>query len=224
MKHWLKRAHCHLMVILVIMALGSPLVTGAEMEGPMVDAISFYNQAVDAAAQGSDSQAMMYINKALEIEPDLYLALITKAGLLSKQGDHTSAMELLDHAEKKHPDNPYILAARAFVFINDGKYLQARDAASRAVAIDPTLTEAWVIKGTAHGALEEYDEELNASMQALQYDPENAEARSNFDFAQDHLNQRLDDTPQTAAETTPFPGYIVLMAFLSCAYILKRKY
>ena len=51
----------------------------AGLEGPVVDALSYYNQAVDAAGQGSYEEAMNLIDKSLQIQPDFYLAQITKS-------------------------------------------------------------------------------------------------------------------------------------------------
>ena len=171
------------------------------LEGPVVDAISYYNKAVDAAANQSYDEALALINRSLEIQPDFYLALITKAGILQQKGNYDEAESLLDQAEKTHPDNAYVLTAQASLFIETGRYQEALKAADAAVNKDPTLVEAWVLKGTAHGGLGEFEEEKNASEQALARDPNNPQALSNYQFATGSLMTKSRKTGQDYPET-----------------------
>lgn len=190
------------------------------LEGPVVDAISYYNQAVDAAANQSYDEALTLIDKSLEMQPDFYLALITKAGILQQKGNYTAAESLLEQAEKTHPDNAYVLTAQASLFIETGRYQEALKAADAAVIKDPTLVEAWVLKGTAHGGLGEFEEEKNASLQALAQDPQNPQALSNYQFATDSLKAKSRKTGQDYPET-PFSVPAVLAGGLF-AVVFRR--
>ncbi len=192
------------------------------LEGPVVDAISYYNQAVDAAANQSYDEALTLIDKSLEIQPDFYLALITKAGILQQKGNYTGAESLLKQAEKSHPDNAYVLTAQASLFIETGRYQEARKAADAAVTKDPTLVEAWVLKGTAHGGLGEFEEEKNASLQALARDPQNPQALSNYQFATESLKAKSRKTGQDYPKT-PLSVPAVLAGGLF-AVVLRRMW
>ena len=192
----------------------------AALEGPVVEAISYYNLAVDAAANESFDDAMNLIDKSLEIQPDFYLAQITKASLLSQHGEFTQAEDILAQAEHSHPDNPYVLAAKASLFVETGKYEPALKAADAALKLEPSLVEAWIIKGTAHGGLAQFEEEMNASTEALRYDPDNPDAKSNYDFAMKAIRMNQNKNGQEPAEKTPLSAPATLAGVLSAVALV----
>lgn len=209
----------HLIIIALIISPSS----AAAMEGPFVDAVTYYNSAVDAASNGSDNLALELVDKALKIQPDFYLAQVTKAGLLSKEGNHTVALQILDEANRSHPDNPYILAAKASVFINAGQYIEARKNADEAIKHDPTMVDAWILKGTAHGGLGEYENELNASERALKIDPENLNAKSNYNYAVEKIRSQQKNNDQDDVESTPLPLFVVLGALFFAGFFYRNQ-
>ena len=193
------------------------------LEGPVVDAVSFYNQAVDAAENGSYEEALVLVDKSLQIKPDFYLAQITKAGLLSRKGDYDEAEVLLKKAEQNHKDNPYILAAMASLYIETGEYQKALDAADSALENDPSLVEAWVLKGTSHGGLSEFEEEKYASEQALLIDPTNPEALSNYRYATQALMNYQDKNDQGYAGKAPLSLPVLLAGVLFALGLLRVR-
>ncbi len=223
MNHYLGRTHSLLYLIGVLLTLQCIAPVSAGLEGPVVDAITYYNQAVDAAANGSYEESLILINKSLEIKPDFYLAQVTKASILTHIGDYPQAEELLQMAEKTHPDNGYILAAKASLFIETGRYKDALNAAEQALEHDPTLVQAWVLKGTAHGALGEFENEINASEKALSLDPTDAGALSNYQFAMAALTQYQNKTDRGVPEKTPLSLPIVLGAGLFAVGLWRMK-
>ena len=194
----------------------------AGLEGPVVDALSYYNQAVDAAGQGSYEEAMNLIDKSLQIQPDFYLAQITKASLLSQKGEYSEAEDLLKQAEQSHPNNAFVLAAHASLYIETGRYKEALTAAEAALEKDPTLVEAWVLKGTAHGGLAQYEEEIHASERALQIEPAHPQALSNLKFATESLTIHQNKTGQDGAEKTPLSIPVVLAGALFASVFRKK--
>lgn len=217
----IQKAQTNFFLFCIVLILFCAVPASAGLEGPVVDAISFYNQAVDAAAQGSYEEALILINKSLQIQPDFYLALITKASLLSQKGEFSDAEKLLIQAEKSHPDNAYVLAAQASLFIETGKYKEALNAADGALEKDPSLVEAWVLKGTAHGGLGEFEEEINASEKALLIDPAHPDALSNLEFASESLKMHQSKTGQDDAEKTPLSLPVVLAGGLFAVVLRK---
>ncbi|PWR75250.1 hypothetical protein DLD82_05535 [Methanospirillum stamsii] len=220
-KEFLKAHLLFTLSILFFMGLFFTPAYAGQMEGPLVDAVSYYNQAVDAASQGSDQMAMDFLDKALSLQPDFYLAQITKAGLLSKNGNNSEAMQLLEDVNKTHPDNKYYLATMTSVFINTGQFEKAITSADAALLKDPTLIEVWILKGTAHGALGEFEEEIIASEQALKIDPENINAISNLNYAREMITVKQNKTHQGGVETTPISVFFVLTGVL-VSFLLFR--
>ena len=193
----------------------------AGLEGPTVDAISYYNKAVDAAENGSTDEALYLINESLAIQPDFSLALITKAGLLIDKSRYDEAEAIINRLEPKNPDDPYILSTKASIYVNTGRFNEAIKEADKVLVKDPTLVNAWILLGTAYGGLGRYDDEINASEKALNLDPQNQKAQSNLDFAREAISHQKSTTYQgDAGKKTPFPGYVVLEAFLVCAFLL----
>lgn len=208
-----------LFCFIIMLLCAAPASAG--LEGPVVDAISFYNQAVDTAANGSYEEALILIDKSLQIQPDFYLAQITKASLLTQKGDYSDAERLLIQAGKSHPDNAYVLAAQASLYVKTGRYKEALKAANTALEKDPSLVEGWVVKGTAHGGLGEFEEEINASEKVLQLDPAHPDALSNLKFATESFKEHQSKTDQDGAEKTPLSTPVVLVGGLF-ALVLRK--
>jgi tetratricopeptide (TPR) repeat protein len=221
MKIFYQKAQTKFFLFCITMVLLCIVPASAGLEGPVIDALSYYNQAVDAAAEGSYEEAMNLIDKSLQIQPDFYLAQITKASLLSQKSEYKEAEDLLMQAEQSHPDNAFVLAAQASLFIETGRYKEALDAADAALEKDPSLVEAWVLKGTAHGGLAQYEEEINASDRALQIEPAHPQALSNLKFATESLTIQ-NKTGQDDAERTPLSIPVVLAGALF-ALVFREK-
>ena len=221
MKMRIQKAQIISLLLCIALVSISVVTASTGLKGPVVDAISFYNQAVDAAGNGSYEEAMVLIDKSLLIQHDFYLAMITKASLLSQMGEYKDAEILLKKAEQNHPDNPYVLAAMASLYIETGEYQKALEAADVALEKDPFLVEAWVLKGTSHGGLGEFEEEINASENALLIDPYNPEALSNYHYASQSLMIHQKKTGQDYSEKTPL-STPALLAGVLFALVFRR--
>ena len=219
----IKKAQMFSLLISLVMLPAGIATASPGLEGPVVDAVSFYNQAVDAAENGSYEEALVLVDKSLQIKPDFYLAQITKAGLLSRKGDYDEAEVLLKKAEQNHKDNPYILAAMASLYIETGEYQKALDAADSALENDPSLVEAWVLKGTSHGGLGEFEEEKLASKQALLIDPSNPEALSNYHYATQALMDHQNKNDQGYAGKAPLSIPVLLAGVLFALGLLRVR-
>ena len=178
------------------------------------DAIEYYNQAVDNASSGKFEKAANLTDMALSIQPNFTLALITRTGVLLELGRMDEAHESLQKALSLAPDNPAVLAAAASYSLRTGKNRDAIEYANQAVTKDPSMTEAWIIKGTAHGNVGEYTEEIKASEEALNGSPGNTLALSNRDYANNMLKQ-------TKKSPMGFPGLI--FALVICVFISRHR-
>ncbi|MDD1724578.1 MAG: tetratricopeptide repeat protein [Methanospirillum sp.] len=202
-----------------------PPAFSAELKGKVVDAVSYYNQAVDAASNSSPDEALVLIDKSLALNPDFHLALVTKAGILIDAGRYVEAETCLNKADSIKPADPYVNSSKASLYVNTVRYRESLESAEKALGEDPSLVEAWVLKGTACGALGEYEEEINASSQALTLDPRNTKARSNYEYARQAINQNQSINRQENAQKSPLPGFVALGAcfFSVCFYRVSRR-
>jgi len=207
-----------ILILLIFFSFSEPVMAG--LKGPAIDAISYYNQAVDAASNGSVDEALYLINESLAIQPDFPLALITKAGLLIDKGHYGEAETIVTRLEHSNPDDPYVLSTKASLLVNNGKFGEALNATDKVIAKNPEIIEAWILKGTAHGGLHQYQEEISASEHALILDPNNQKARINLNYGKEMLIQHQNTShPVDADKKTPLPGYVVLEAFLVCVFL-----
>jgi predicted Zn-dependent protease len=195
-------------IIILIIAIFSGVIpiVSAGLEGTTVDAISFYNKAIDAASNGSTDQALSLINQSLTLQPDFPLALVTKAGLLIDKGKYNDADAIISKLELKEPNDSYVLSTRASLYVNTGKYDEALKAVNKVLVKSPDMIEGWILKGTALGGLGRYQEELNASKEALKIDPNNQKALSNYNYATTMLKENQNNTLQAyVGKKSPHP-------------------
>jgi CheY-like chemotaxis protein len=80
-------------------------------------------------------------------------ALVEQARAFEQQGKPRQAMELYEQAIVLDPNAPDVLSRLAFNHLNRGQNQQASDYAARAVAVDPTSSEGWIVLGAARHAL-----------------------------------------------------------------------
>lgn len=164
-------------------------VSAVEIRHDNIGAVQLYNLAVDEAMAGNYSLAENLTAQALSIQPNFTLALVTRASVLMNLGNMTGARDALDKAVALDPEDATVLTTMASYKQQTGADSEAITYADKALDADPALIEAWIIKGTAYGSLGEFEEELNASEQALTLAPDNKLARFNKEFATKMLNQ-----------------------------------
>ena len=177
-------------------------------------AIQYYNNAVDEANAGRYEVAVNLTSQALAIQPNFTLAQVTRAGSLMELGRMDEAGITLENALNISPDNPTLLTSTASYYLKKGDNQKAASFAGRAAALNPSLVEAWIIKGTAHGELGDYQEELNASEHALQVDPNSTLALTNKAYATDMLKPK---------QKSPSSLVIPIIALSALALLATRK-
>jgi len=81
-----------------------------------------------------------------------YKEAIEKAVALSKQSQRGKAKKEFERALEINPNGAEALSKLAFISLEAGKYRDALEMADRAVAIDPTSSEGWIVLGAARQA------------------------------------------------------------------------
>jgi len=205
-----------ILLFLMLFVVLNPIspASGTAIRQDNIGAVQLYNLAVDEATAGNFSQAENLTAQALAIQPNFTLALVTRASVLMDLGNMTGAREILDKAVSIDPTDASVLATMASLKQHTGEDREAVSYASKGLGADPTLIEAWIIKGTAHGSLGEYEEELNASEQALTIAPDNKLALSNKEYATRML---------TKGKKTPVSLPVLVLALLVGAVLFTRQ-
>jgi tetratricopeptide (TPR) repeat protein len=206
----MKNSRTSFWIILLCLVFGITPVHSGEIRNDNFEAIELYNQAVDQASAGHFYETVNLTDRALSIQPNFTLALVTRAGAYLGLGDTEKAEESVQRALILNPDNPSVLASAASVCLQKGMNREAISYAEQATAADPSMIEAWIIKGTAHGNLGEYSEEISASEQALLISPGYGPALSNRDYARSMMS----DSTKTPLGVQPVFLSLTILVFL----------
>ncbi|MDX2182061.1 MAG: tetratricopeptide repeat protein [Bryobacteraceae bacterium] len=125
-----------------------------------------------------------------------------------------SAIELFERAAKLEPENAQILAAladarlRRYRFERDSRDLAAgREAATRALALDASLPDVWVVSAALHRADSRKDAALADLRRALSLNPSHANALSELANLQVAMNRLPEAEESYRRAIAAKPGY-----------------
>lgn len=107
-----------------------------------VDAINYYNKAVDLAYQGDYETALVEVDRALQENENFTLAWVTKAGILNTLERYHEGLEASDRAIALDPGNSYAWTNRATSLNGLGMYEEGLAASDMALSLDPESPEA----------------------------------------------------------------------------------
>ena len=127
-----------ILISVVILVSGLIFPAGADN----IDAINYYNKAVELAYQGDYGQALDDIDRALQENPNFTLAWVTKAGILNSMELFEDGLAASDEALALDPDNVYAWINRATSLNGLGRYEESLAASDRALSLDPESEEA----------------------------------------------------------------------------------
>lgn len=83
---------------------------------------------------------------------DGYEQLLAEGTKLARKGRSKDALRVLEQARALRPSGGGVLAELAFLHLNRGNNAEAGELAGRAVAVDPTISMAWIVLGAARDA------------------------------------------------------------------------
>lgn len=113
------------------------------LESPFVDG------ATALAQEGLLEEALFYVNKELDKEPDNIKAMEIKAFLLNDLGRAPEALEYFDQVLAQQPDNAPILMGKGCALLGLGRHAESLPLFDAVLAGQPQLPEAQVYKGMA---------------------------------------------------------------------------
>jgi Flp pilus assembly protein TadD len=82
-----------------------------------------------------------------------FASMMNTANTLYRRGQNEEALDAYHRALSFWPDAPQALSRIAVVHLNLGDNAKARQHAARAVEVDPTNSEGWIVLGAALEAL-----------------------------------------------------------------------
>jgi tetratricopeptide (TPR) repeat protein len=92
--------------------------------------------------QGNTSEAIAYLEKALELDPENANALNSLGFVLADQGIRLGrAINYCKRAVTKNPRNPAYLDSLAWCYFKGGRHNEARDLLERALKLGPKIPE-----------------------------------------------------------------------------------
>lgn len=96
-----------------------------------------------------------------------YAAIIEEARALEGRRKRKQAAALYEQALQLDPNGSEALSKIAFNYLNRGKNAEAEEYAARAVAVDPTSSEGWIVLGAARHARRDRDGAKEAYKQCV---------------------------------------------------------
>lgn len=123
MTFWIRAGGC-----LFIALLSAICIPGS---ADNLQAFQEYNQAVELAYQGKYTEALVYVDQALEENGNFTLAFVTRAGILNPLGRYPEAVEAADQAITPNPEQAEAWKNRASALNQMGQYEEGLAAADR---------------------------------------------------------------------------------------------
>jgi tetratricopeptide (TPR) repeat protein len=200
----MKRVHLIIgSLLLVFMAI--PCISLAEDN---IQAISYYNSAVDMANSGDMNGALTQVDRSLAIQPNNTLALATKAGVLNALKRYEEALSVSDQAILQDRSFSYGYITRADALNGLGRYHEALAATDDAIRIDAGAPEVWATRGNALLGLGRVEDAVKASQKALELSPGNPMALDTLRRAEAIAAGA--DVPRQTSSKSPLPWFLAV--------------
>lgn len=103
-------------------------------------------------------EAILYFDRALEIDPECCQCLDQKGWSLSSLEDYDAAMRMVDEAIEICPSNAHAWNNKGIYYYYLNDYQKALECFNRAIEIDPDFGDAWYDKGVVLTKLLQTDE------------------------------------------------------------------
>lgn len=151
----------------------------------LVTAFSVAQSAKDYTQRGRDLlekqeyvEALVNLNKAIEIDPNYASAYYLRGNIKDKFEDRHGSMKDYNLAIEKNPKFSDAFFARGNVKMKLQDYYGAVDDYSAAIAINENFVDAYFNRGKAKQFLQAYQDAINDCTKIIQINPKNADAYS----------------------------------------------
>ena len=113
-----------------------------ELEGMTLTAVDYYNRGNMYVGDEDYPAAVQAYDRALEMRPDYYQVMTSRAAALAGSGKFAEAKASANSALRVRPDYSYALVNRGIALGHLGKNEEAEPDIRRAIELDPKLAEA----------------------------------------------------------------------------------
>lgn len=120
-----------------------------------------------AAMADDPATALEHLHRAVELQPDYFLALFEYGTLLARTGDLEAAIPILRRAIERSPQDGMSHLNLGIALRRVGRTSEARVELRKAVGIDPTLDRGWSELGHLHADRGEYAASAEAYRRAV---------------------------------------------------------
>ncbi|MEA4888097.1 MAG: tetratricopeptide repeat protein [Clostridiaceae bacterium] len=116
-------------------------------------------------------EAMNWIERSLDLNPNQYDMLLVKARILKRNGDTNASLKVCDELIRRYPDDfsGYCLRSNAYFLL--GRYDLAMKDAAQACEVAPDNPNSFMARAFVHMQLNHYETALQDFEQTLQRDP-----------------------------------------------------
>src|SRR5690349_17693796 len=149
----------------------------------LITTFSFAQSAKDYTQKGRDlyekrefMEALLNLNKALEIDPNYSQAYFVRGNIKDAFDDRHGAMKDYNSAVEKNPKFGDAFFARGNVKLKLQDYYGAIDDYSSAIALNENYIEAYFQRGKAKQFLQAYEDAINDRTKIIQLHPKNIDA------------------------------------------------
>jgi tetratricopeptide (TPR) repeat protein len=144
------------------------------------DAKYFLNLAVEQIASSNYQDALINLQKALDIDPDYYDAYAVRSySIYIPLGYYQEAIDDYTQALRLNPKNVESLTNRGWVYAQLGYYLKAFQDYDLALIVKPDCQIAYMNRGLSYMGCENYQKAINDFQQVIEINPLHADAYHN---------------------------------------------
>ncbi|WP_295615685.1 tetratricopeptide repeat protein [Chamaesiphon sp. GL140_3_metabinner_50] len=144
------------------------------------DAKYFFNLAVEQIASSNYQDALINLQKALDIDPDYYDAYTVRSySIYIPLGYYQDAIDDYTQALRLNPKNVESLTNRGWVYAQLGCYFKAFQDYDLALIVKPDCQIAYMNRGLSYMDCKNYQKAINDFQQVIEINPLNADAYHN---------------------------------------------
>jgi len=120
--------------------------------------------------------ALNCFDKALEINPNNYLALYNKGGIKASIQRFDDAIDFYDRVIELNPKFPYVYDSRGIAYGKTRGFNEALKDFDKAIQLNPNFQQAYYNKAAALMNLKRYDEAIKSIDQAINLNPKDTDS------------------------------------------------
>jgi tetratricopeptide (TPR) repeat protein len=126
--------------------------------------------------EGSDQAALLYLDDALELDPENSKIWDIRGVVLSRLDLKDEAQESFEVALDLKPDNAKAWSNLGILYASKGRFDEAINSFDHSIELENENDEIWNNRGTALFSLGKYKKALESFQRAIEINPDNAQA------------------------------------------------